>query len=79
MTAKTETAQESMNTAVRRVAMTSSAEAAINLADAQARLHAANQAEIKNLQAVLDSDYFTGIEKESVKKRLMELLNIAQA
>lgn len=87
MTAVNETPQETLNKAIAKVTSAvaqshnsiTQAELSLKLAEAQARFHAAQQAEVKNLQAVLDSGYFNTTEKAHAKKRLMEMLSIPQA
>lgn len=87
MTAVNETAQETLNNAIDKVAKAQAqsnnsitiAELSLKLAEAQGRIQTAQQAEVKNLQAVLDSSYFNTTEKAHAKKRLMEMLSIPQA
>lgn len=87
MTAVNETPQETLNNAIDKVAKAQAqsnnsitiAELSLKLAEAQGRIQTAQQAEVKNLQAVLDSGYFNTTEKAHAKKRLMEMLSIPQA
>lgn len=78
----TPTPQEIMGNAVKSVNNMHSgnsvtvAEISVKLADAQARLHAANQAEVDNLMKVLESDRFSSSVRENASARILALLGL---
>ena len=74
--------QTSMDAATRRVTVIYGDESArlaeicISLADAQARLHSARQAEVKNLLDVFNHEQFPQEVREKASARLMEILRL---
>lgn len=53
------------------------AELNIRLADAQARLHDARQAEVRNLLVIANSDQFTADDRFNANQRALEILGLA--
>lgn len=82
MNAKIETPQEAIDNATAQVAAfrsqngVTNVELAVKLAEAQSRFYAAQQSEVKNLQAFIESPHFNGNEKAPAKERLKELLKL---
>lgn len=74
--------QTTLETATRRVTTAYSgdgtrlAEISTNLLDAQARLHAARQAEVTNLLAVVSHGAFSREARDKANARVIEILNL---